>query len=79
MSFSPAQEKNQTKEYTWDKLLTRRDAARLLNLKISTLEAWAVRGGGPAFVKLGRAVRYRESDLLAFVESQVRYNTAEAV
>jgi excisionase family DNA binding protein len=62
----------------WDRLLTRRDAARLLNLKKSTLEAWATRGGGPAYVKLGRAVRYRESDLVKFVESQLRQNTSEA-
>jgi excisionase family DNA binding protein len=77
MVLSVEQTKNQNKDYkTWDNLLTRRDAAKLLNLKISTLEAWATRGGGPAYVKLGRAVRYRESDLVKFVESQVRQNTS---
>ncbi len=76
LSNTPAK-KQSTECNTWDQLLTRRDAARLLNLKISTLEAWATRGGGPSYVKLGRAVRYRESDLVKFVESQVRANTSE--
>jgi excisionase family DNA binding protein len=79
MKLSNTPTDNKASEFkTWDTLLTRRDAARRLNLKISTLEAWATRGGGPAYVKLGRAVRYRESDLKKFVESQIRYNTAEA-
>jgi excisionase family DNA binding protein len=49
--------------------LNRVEAAKYLNLKKHTLEAWAVRGGGPAFVKFGRAVRYRMVDLNEYVES----------
>ena len=64
------------KESNWDQLLTRQEAAARLNLKKSTLEAWATRGGGPAYVKMGRAVRYRESDLRSFVEAQVRTNSS---
>lgn len=59
-------------------LLTRAEAARYLNLKKSTLDAWAVRGDGPTFVKMGRAVRYRIVDLDAYVESRIRRNTSEA-
>jgi len=58
--------------------LKRQDAANYLNVKKSSLEAWAVRGGGPAFVKFGRAVRYRISDLEKFVEERTRQNTSEA-
>jgi len=57
--------------------LKRQQAAEYLNVKRSTLEAWATRGGGPAFVKLGRAVRYRISDLEKFIESRIRANTSE--
>lgn len=57
--------------------LKRQQAAEYLNVKRSTLEAWATRGGGPAFVKLGRAVRYRISDLEKFIESRIRQNTSE--
>ncbi len=58
--------------------LKRQEAADFLNIKRSTLAAWATRGGGPAFVKFGRAVRYRISDLEKFIESRVRRNTSEA-
>lgn len=56
--------------------LTTEAAAEKLTVKKSTLEAWRCRGGGPRFVKIGRAVRYREQDLDNFVESSVRDNTS---
>lgn len=52
-------------------------AAEILDVKKSTLEAWRCRGGGPPFIKYGRAIRYRESDLQEFIESRVRRNTSE--
>ena len=58
--------------------LNRVEAAKYLNLKKHTLEAWAVRGGGPPFLKFGRAVRYRKTDLEKYVESCIRNNTSEA-
>jgi excisionase family DNA binding protein len=58
--------------------LTRQQAADFLNVKKSTLEAWAVRGGGPVYVRMGRAVRYRPADLLAWTESRLTRNTSEA-
>jgi excisionase family DNA binding protein len=58
-------------------LLTREQAAQFLSLKKSTLEAWAVRGGGPVFCKMGKAVRYRLADLESFIESRIRQNTSE--
>ena len=51
------------------------EAANYLGLQSSTLEAWRCRGGGPAFVKLGRLVRYRHADLDAFIEDRVQTNT----
>ncbi len=63
---------NQTSQF-----LNRQQAANFLNLKKCTLEAWANRGGGPAFVKFGRAVRYRLTDLEVYVDSCVRKNTSE--
>jgi excisionase family DNA binding protein len=53
------------------------EAAKRLNVKPETLEAWRCRGGGPAFLKLGKAVRYRESDLDAYEASRLRQNTSE--
>ncbi len=54
-------------------------AAEILDVKKSTLEAWRCRGGGPPFIKYGRAIRYRESDLQEFIESRVRRNTSEGL
>lgn len=58
-------------------MVTTEQAAAMLNLKKNTLELWRLRGTGPAYVKLGRAVRYRLSDLESYIESQVRHNTSE--
>jgi len=39
------------------------DAAKVLGLAVATLQKYRVTGGGPAFMKLGRAVRYDPRDL----------------
>jgi len=54
-----------------------KDAAEYLNVAASTLEAWRHRGGGPVFLKFGKAVRYRQSDLEDFIKSKLRKNTSE--
>ncbi len=56
------------------KLMKPSEVSGLLNVQESTLEAWRCRGGGPPlpFVKLGRAVRYRESDVAKLIEQGLR-------
>ena len=49
--------------------LTESDAAARLGLKVATLRAWRHQNRGPAFVRLGRAVRYLASDLDEFVNA----------
>ena len=68
---------NETTKQTANQFLNRSQAAEFLSLQKSTLEAWAIRGGGPAFVKFGRAVRYRISDLENYITNQTRQNTIE--
>ena len=59
-------------------LLTERQAAELLNVSSRTLQAWRLRGGGPRFVRLsGRAVRYRNSDLAAYIEARTVTSTSD--
>jgi excisionase family DNA binding protein len=53
-------------------------AAKILDVTKSTLESWRCRGGGPPFVRYGRAIRYREEDLNRFIESKVRINTSQS-
>lgn len=52
--------------------------AAFLGLKPGTLEVWRVQGKGPAFVKFGRAVRYRIADLERWIDQQARQHTSES-
>ena len=54
-----------------DALLTEVDAADLLKLSIRTLQAWRSNCSGPAFIRAGRAIRYRRADLLTWIEATV--------
>jgi excisionase family DNA binding protein len=49
--------------------LTEAEAAERLGLKVATLRAWRHQGRGPAYVRLGRAVRYLASDIEDFLRS----------
>jgi excisionase family DNA binding protein len=57
--------------------LDTKQAAQYLGLKKNTLEVWRVKGGGPTFVKFGRAVRYRIQDLDAYVEKNLLTSTSQ--
>ncbi len=56
-------------------LLTRAESAEFLGLKSKgTLDVWACnKTYNLPYVKVGRLVRYRKSDLLAFIESRTIY------
>lgn len=58
-------------------ILKTADAAKILNVSKQTIEAWRLRGGGPAYLKMGKAVRYRRQDLEEFVEKSVRNNPSD--
>ena len=58
-------------------MLRTNEAAQLLGVKKSTLEAWRCRGGGPVFLKLGKAARYRLEDIEAFINSHKRLSTSD--
>lgn len=57
--------------------MTTKQAAQALGIKPGTLEIWRVRGDGPAYMKIGRAVRYRRDDLEAFLSQARRGSTSE--
>ena len=57
-----------------DRLLSETEAAELVGFSKNTLRAWRVTGrpGGyppPPFIKCGRSVRYRLSDLRAWMDA----------
>ncbi len=55
-----------------------KDTAAALGVSESTLNKWRVSGFGPAFVKMGSRVYYREQDIAAFIDQNVRTSTSEA-
>jgi hypothetical protein len=57
-------------------LLKTPEAAEKLRVTKATLESWRCRGGGPIYVKYGRAVRYRPEDIEAFLEQSLRSSTS---
>ena len=52
-------------------------ASEYLGLSCSTLEKLRVFGGGPRYLKLGRVVRYRPSDLDTWLEERIVSCTSE--
>jgi predicted DNA-binding transcriptional regulator AlpA len=61
-----------------DRLLTPKEAANFLRLSSSWLAKARMRGDGPPFVKPGRSIRYRESDLLRWIRSRTHLSTSES-
>ena len=47
-------------------LLSTKLLSRRWNIAPRTLERWRAEGRGPQFVRIGRHVRYRQADILAF-------------
>jgi predicted DNA-binding transcriptional regulator AlpA len=60
-------------------MLTEPEAARFLKLSPRTLQHWRIRGEGPLFVSLGRAVRYSPRDLDAWLARRTRASTSQKV
>ncbi len=51
-------------------LLTTEEAARILGVKPQSLAVWRLHGENLPFVKVGRLVRYRRSDIEKWLEAQ---------
>jgi excisionase family DNA binding protein len=62
---------------TLQEISTTEEAARFLRLQKQTLEAWRLRGTGPAFLKLGRRVVYRREALEQFMAERERRSTSD--
>jgi predicted DNA-binding transcriptional regulator AlpA len=60
-----------------DSLIDPKQAAPILGLSVRTLERHRLAGTGPRYVRLGRLVRYRQQDLVDFVDRNLRRSTAE--
>lgn len=54
-----------------DRLLWPEEVAEMLGVPVGTLANWRYLGRGHAFVKVGRHVRYRWSDVADWIEERV--------
>ena len=62
-----------------DPLITASDAAKLLNVALITLAVWRrSKIAGPAYVKVGKSVRYRLSAIQEFIDKNT-VNTEEQI
>ena len=61
-----------------NKLLTEEQVADQLSITTNTLRKWRWLGKGPAFIKIGAAVRYEADTLATFIKSNVKTSTSEA-
>ena len=52
-------------------LLKTPEAAQVLGKHPQELSDWRHQGRGPAYVKMGRSVRYRPSDIAEFIDSNI--------
>ncbi len=53
-------------------LITENEASAILKCTKAALRRWRRERRGPRFVKLGRLIRYRQSDLEMFVEQNTQ-------
>ncbi len=58
--------------------LSNEQAAEYLGLKAATLNKWRVYGEGPPFIKVGRLIQYRKTDLDDYLSSRLVKSTSEA-
>ena len=61
-----------------ERLLTQSELAERLGTSERFLEVRRVTGGGPPYVKVGRAVRYRPSAVDAWIEQRERTSTSDS-
>lgn len=58
-------------------MLNEQQVAQHIGLTVHALQRWRVKGGGPLFSKLGSAVRYRLSDVDAWIAANRVSSTSE--
>jgi predicted site-specific integrase-resolvase len=61
-----------------DALYTTQEAATALRIAAATLNRWRTTGEGPVFVRVGRRVYYRQSEIETYLSAGARRHTHEA-
>lgn len=59
-------------------IITPGELAAASGLSLGTLAYWRHAGTGPQYMKLGRLIRYRKTDVIAFLDASLRTSTSQA-
>lgn len=59
-------------------LLSVEELAEYLGVPAGTLANWRHLGRGPAFVRVGRLIRYRAEDIAGWIEDRITYADDES-
>ncbi len=55
-----------------EKLIDTNELSEMLGVTVNALQIWRHQGRGPKYIKLSRrAVRYREQDILAWMDNSI--------
>jgi hypothetical protein len=57
-------------------LVTVTEAGQILRISASSLNKWRLSGSGPRFIRVGARIRYRLSDLAAYLNQRTRNSTS---
>ena len=68
---------NNSKAVPNELLLKPAEAAKRLSVSLSWLAKSRMRGDGPPFTRIGRAVRYGDADVTQWLKQQKRYSTRQ--
>ena len=68
--------KNKGKQILLNPLLNEKEAAKLLNLSVKTLQRYRLYGGGPQFIKINKSVRYSVEQIEEYLKPRVK-NTCQ--
>lgn len=52
-------------------LMTQEELSELIGVEVDTLKSWRRSASGPDFVRLGKQIFYRRSDIQAWIDANV--------
>ena len=61
-----------------ESLLTESELSERIRVAVATLRRWRWSGDGPAFVRVGRCVRYDPVHVRAWLDARTRRSTSDA-
>ena len=59
--------------------LNEKQLAERWGVSVRTLQAARIKGSGAPFIRIGRSVRYRLEDVLAYEKARLRHNTSDTL